>query len=131
MWAAILVLFCLFAFYFLLELSRAHGWARAPLSRTGYGALYGALAGADGEPTYEQLLALGEAVGEVRAGLRPRQIDVVLAPAAGGAGGGCPICLDEIGKGVALLCACRFHRPCISKWLAVKASCPTCREVFR
>lgn len=43
----------------------------------------------------------------------------------------CPICLSEmaIGQEARLLnCKHIFHKSCVDEWLAVNASCPTCRQ---
>ncbi|CAL1127543.1 unnamed protein product [Cladocopium goreaui] len=44
---------------------------------------------------------------------------------------GCPVCLDDLGQEVLRLpCGHRFHRSCISKWLAgpVSPTCPSCKQ---
>lgn len=47
-------------------------------------------------------------------------------------GSDCSICLDQIeaGERVRLLpnCGHGFHVACIDRWLAVRSSCPTCRQ---
>mmetsp|Transcript_83723 Transcript_83723/g.132693 ORF Transcript_83723/g.132693 Transcript_83723/m.132693 type:complete len:128 (+) Transcript_83723:1-384(+) len=43
----------------------------------------------------------------------------------------CPVCLDDLGHDVLRLpCGHRFHRSCISKWLAgpLSPACPSCKQ---
>jgi E3 ubiquitin-protein ligase BIG BROTHER-like protein len=92
------------------------------------------------EMTYEELTALGEAVGTVSKGLPaaavaalPRCAFSELA-AKGHAPRGdaercCICCCDfEAEEGVALLPACAhvYHAPCIATWLSGNKVCPVC-----
>lgn len=139
MWA-FAALFCFFVVYFLLEMFRSpRGWVSQPLiPHVGYAPFYDSIAG-DAEPSYEQLLAIEDAVGSARAGFGQEQIDVCLevVPYEGDVVDGtesCAICLESLGEGgvVALPCRCSpFHRTCISRWLSVRASCPFCRCFFQ
>eukprot|EP00173_Palmaria_palmata_P005171 Plantae.Rhodophyta-Palmaria_palmata.ctg8584.p1 GENE.Plantae.Rhodophyta-Palmaria_palmata.ctg8584~~Plantae.Rhodophyta-Palmaria_palmata.ctg8584.p1 ORF type:complete len:141 (-),score=14.67 Plantae.Rhodophyta-Palmaria_palmata.ctg8584:156-578(-) len=140
MWALAVGLFCLFIFYFFIELFRAHGWAPPPLiSHDMQTTVYGATASGEEELSYEELLAIGDAVGDAFAGLRQEQVDIVLAvdPSAetsyvGGAC--CVICLEGLNESenATLPCLCPpFHSACIARWLSAKASCPCCRCKFQ
>ena len=45
--------------------------------------------------------------------------------------GRCPICLEELVPGAVLRClpcSHHFHRDCLDKWLAMKATCPICQQ---
>ncbi|XP_059656262.1 E3 ubiquitin ligase BIG BROTHER-related-like isoform X2 [Cornus florida] len=87
------------------------------------------------ELSYEELIALGEIVGEESKGLSPDQISSSLHPYS------CPyvdcktvidrcvICQVEYEEGeklVALSCDHPYHLECISKWLQIKKICPIC-----
>lgn len=39
----------------------------------------------------------------------------------------CAICQDSIAEGKIMPCGHHFHSQCITKWLKMKNSCPTCR----
>ena len=40
----------------------------------------------------------------------------------------CPVCLESLDDNALVLPCCHgFHRPCIERWLRVKAECPVCR----
>jgi hypothetical protein len=112
---------------------------------------YDAVRTADQDLSYEDLLALSEAVGRVRLGLTDEQISVLptytFRPRTSDTfveGDGvpetvtaidiiCAICREELKNGDELLvlpCLCQFHKECITRWLSSKASCPLCRSVF-
>jgi hypothetical protein len=112
---------------------------------------YDAVRTTDQELSYEDLLALSEAIGRVRLGLTDEQINVLptytfrprtsdaLVERNGEAETAlaieviCAICREELKNGDELLvlpCLCQFHKECITRWLSSKASCPLCRSVF-
>jgi hypothetical protein len=39
----------------------------------------------------------------------------------------CPICLVSADAPVSLVCGHAFHEACITRWLVVSPTCPTCR----
>lgn len=39
----------------------------------------------------------------------------------------CPICLAHAEAPVSLVCGHAFHEECITRWLAVRVTCPMCR----
>jgi hypothetical protein len=95
----------------------------------------------DDEPTYEQLLAIADAVGDVKQDLTEEQIALVTTkskyagPAAGGEGQTiCAVCLRKFAAGDDLLtlpCGCMYDERCIMRWLAeFRANCPQCRCRF-
>uniref|UniRef100_A0A061S5C4 Ring u-box superfamily isoform 2 n=2 Tax=Tetraselmis sp. GSL018 TaxID=582737 RepID=A0A061S5C4_9CHLO len=85
------------------------------------------------ENDYELLLSLDDGI-ENRKGASQELIDsmptdVVDGSSPEGSGSRCTVCLEEPAAGQVmrvLPCSHRFHRDCIDKWLAVKASCPIC-----
>ncbi|KAK2659458.1 hypothetical protein Ddye_005991 [Dipteronia dyeriana] len=90
------------------------------------------------ELTYEELIALGEFIGEEKRGLSlneiPRCLHPCKSPTLGGSSKSgidrCVVCQVEYEQGeslVALLpCEHPYHAECISKWLQVKKICPIC-----
>ncbi|KAK9271430.1 hypothetical protein L1049_027021 [Liquidambar formosana] len=87
------------------------------------------------ELSYEELMALGEIVGEESRGLSAEQISACLCPyicysvECKTGIDRCVICQVEYGEGekvVALSCQHPYHLDCISKWLQVKKTCPIC-----
>lgn len=89
------------------------------------------------ELTYEELIALGEFIGQEKRGLSLNQISTCLhackSPPADGTKSGidrCVICQVEYEEGesiVALLpCEHLYHSECISNWLQIKKICPIC-----
>lgn len=105
---------------------------------------YGSLAEPEIEASYEALLALSDSIGPARPGLTEEQIEVMPTYKYGSdetsPGGGptredtmCSICRDDMADGEIVLimpCSCRFHKACISTWLAMNPSCPLCRCVL-
>lgn len=90
------------------------------------------------ELTYEELIALGEFIGQEKRGLSLNEISTCLhackrSPVDETKSGGidrCVICQVEYEDGesiVALLpCEHLYHSECISNWLQVKKICPIC-----
>ncbi|KAK0577163.1 hypothetical protein LWI29_028792 [Acer saccharum] len=90
------------------------------------------------ELTYEELIALGEFIGEEKRGLSLNEIPRYLHPCKSHSVGGssksgidrCVVCQVEFEEGeslVALLpCEHPYHADCISNWLQVKKICPIC-----
>ncbi|KAL6848146.1 hypothetical protein ACP4OV_022274 [Aristida adscensionis] len=90
--------------------------------------------------SYEDLLALGDFIGNVNTGLAEEKISgcvkvVVCCSSSDQAqddqdDGSCVICLEEYkdkeSLGV-LKCCHDFHADCIKKWLQTKNSCPVCK----
>ncbi|CAL4902782.1 unnamed protein product [Urochloa decumbens] len=89
--------------------------------------------------SYEELLALGERIGNVNTGLADEKIsscvmEVTCCSSAcaqdGKENARCVICLEEyklkdsVGK---LKCGHDYHADCIKKWLQVKNVCPICK----
>lgn len=70
-------------------------------------------------------------------GASPQQIEHLPTVIVGAAGVGpdkeckCPICLEDLAPGSVLRllpCTHQFHRDCVDKWLAQKATCPICQR---
>ncbi|ONI34656.1 hypothetical protein PRUPE_1G493000 [Prunus persica] len=90
------------------------------------------------ELTYEELIALGEFIGEEKRGLPSNEISTCLQPYTSKSPSSiqsktsidrCVICQIEYEDGealVALSCQHPYHWDCISKWLEIKKSCPIC-----
>lgn len=87
------------------------------------------------ELSYEELIELGEFIGEEKRGLSPNEISSCLHPytcqSAESKSGidRCVICQVEYEEGealVALQCEHPYHKDCISKWLQIKKVCPIC-----
>jgi E3 ubiquitin-protein ligase BIG BROTHER-like protein len=88
------------------------------------------------ELSYEELLAIGEFIGEEKRGLSITDIPTCLRvckcqPVESKNGGvdRCVICQVEYEEGealAALACEHPFHSECISKWLQIKKICPIC-----
>ena len=83
--------------------------------------------------SYEELLAIGDALGEVkRKGFTEPEIDQIpFHRAKTDETGECAICLSDIQVGnyvIKLDCQHVFHCKCLKEWLAEKATCPICRE---
>ncbi|AQK84231.1 E3 ubiquitin-protein ligase MBR2 [Zea mays] len=89
--------------------------------------------------SYEELLALGERIGNVNTGLADEKLSscVTEIPCCSSArthddneSARCVICLedykfeDSVGK---LKCNHKYHADCIKKWLQVKNACPVCK----
>ena len=83
--------------------------------------------------SYEELLALCEAQGDVSVGVPP---DVMQAMAPTSANGGddddaeCSICVEPICSGEMvrrLPCGHQYHSGCIEPWFVTKRSCPVCK----
>ncbi|KAK7282721.1 hypothetical protein RIF29_11714 [Crotalaria pallida] len=87
------------------------------------------------ELSYEELLELGELIGEEKRGLSKNEISSCLypytcqsSPSKSGIER-CVICQVEYGEGealVALQCEHPYHTECITKWLQIKKVCPIC-----
>jgi len=87
------------------------------------------------ELSYEELMELGEFIGEETRGLSTNEISLCLNPytchSAERKSGidRCVICQVEYEDGealVALQCEHPYHADCISKWLQIKKVCPIC-----
>ncbi|KAL2339780.1 hypothetical protein Fmac_007720 [Flemingia macrophylla] len=87
------------------------------------------------ELSYEELMELGEFIGEETRGLSANEISLCLHPytcqSVENISGidCCVICQVEYEKGealVALQCEHPYHADCISKWLQIKKVCPIC-----
>ncbi|XP_045809572.1 E3 ubiquitin ligase BIG BROTHER-related-like [Trifolium pratense] len=87
------------------------------------------------ELSYEELIELGDFIGEEKRGLSPNEISSCLYPytckiAERKSGiDRCVICQIEYEDGealVALHCDHPYHTDCISKWLQIKRVCPIC-----
>ncbi|GAA0142938.1 ubiquitin-protein ligase [Lithospermum erythrorhizon] len=88
--------------------------------------------------TYEELLALGERIGNVNTGVSEDLISKCLTESIFCSSdqpqdeGRCVICLEEYKNmddvGTLKLCGHDFHVQCIRKWLAVKNNCPICKS---
>jgi hypothetical protein len=87
---------------------------------------------------YDLLCRLDDTV-ENRKGAKSATIESMptqTVPAGGltGANGeklNCTVCLEEFTEGAelrSLPCLHKYHKECIDKWLAVKASCPICNR---
>ncbi|KAH7537397.1 probable E3 ubiquitin-protein ligase ZFP1 isoform X2 [Ziziphus jujuba] len=87
--------------------------------------------------TYEELLALGERIGNVNTGLSEGMISNCLVEKTSSSTdhdleeASCPICLegykskDEVGT--IKNCGHDYHVSCIKKWLLMKNACPICK----
>jgi E3 ubiquitin-protein ligase BIG BROTHER-like protein len=89
----------------------------------------------DEEMSYEELLALGEFIGEEKRGLSINDIPSCLHPCkcklvdSKNSIDRCVICQVEYEEGEALFalpCEHPYHSECISKWLQIKKACPIC-----
>ena len=87
------------------------------------------------ELSYEELIALGEIVGEESRGLSVEEISISLRPCkyhsfqSKTGVDRCVICqveYEEEEKVVALPCEHPYHADCIIKWLQIKKTCPIC-----
>ncbi|TQD75752.1 hypothetical protein C1H46_038725 [Malus baccata] len=89
------------------------------------------------ELTYEELLALGEFIGEEKRGLPSSEISTCLHPytcklavdQSETSIDRCVVCQIEYEDGeslAALSCEHPYHWECISQWLQIKKSCPIC-----
>lgn len=89
------------------------------------------------ELTYEELLALGEFIGEEKRGLPSSEISTCLHPytcklavdQSKTSIDRCVVCQIEYEDGellAALSCEHPYHWECISQWLQIKKSCPIC-----
>ncbi|XP_074278879.1 E3 ubiquitin-protein ligase MBR2-like [Silene latifolia] len=90
--------------------------------------------------SYEELLALGDEIGNVRTGLREEIIMAHLRqrnyevctgePSEPSASETCPICREVYiaGESIGTLdCNHEFHTDCIKMWLTIKNECPVCK----
>ena len=82
--------------------------------------------------TYEDMLAIGEMIGEVKKpGFTLAEVEAIpFHRAKPEEVGECAICLSSIDVGnfvIELSCAHKFHSQCIRTWLMNRASCPVCR----
>lgn len=89
--------------------------------------------------SYEDLLALGEAMGNVNTGLADEKVSECVKEVVCCSSdhtqmdqddGSCAICLEDYRDKEALgILKCRhdFHAGCIKKWLQTKNSCPVCK----
>lgn len=153
--SAVLIGFALFvAFYSFIEIIRGYfSRPRGPSdfvlpllsSHQGGSDDYGSISNGvlvDADPSYEQLLALGEVIGSVKTGLSDAEIEAVSTKfpyssaraSAAGSPRSCSICLENFSECESLLllaCNCQtFHAACVASWLHVKPSCPCCRFSF-
>ncbi|XP_027339452.1 E3 ubiquitin ligase BIG BROTHER-related-like [Abrus precatorius] len=87
------------------------------------------------ELSYEELIELGEFIGEETRGLSANEISLCLypynchSPESKTGIDRCVICQVEYEEGealVALQCEHPYHADCISKWLQIKKVCPIC-----
>ncbi|KAG6674259.1 hypothetical protein I3842_15G033300 [Carya illinoinensis] len=87
------------------------------------------------ELSYEDMIALGEFIGEEKRGLSTREIPTCLSACKYQSSeiktgiDRCVVCQVEYEEGetlVALHCEHPYHAECISKWLQVKKICPIC-----
>ncbi|CAK8567364.1 unnamed protein product [Lathyrus sativus] len=87
------------------------------------------------ELSYEELIELGEFIGEEARGLSRKEISTCLNPytcKTSESKSGidlCVICQIEYEEGEALVtlhCDHPYHKDCISKWLQIKKVCPIC-----
>lgn len=85
---------------------------------------------------YEELLALGERIGNVSTGLSEDMVSKCLMEAQNSSTqsdeeGTCCICLEEYGNGEEVgrlkKCGHNYHVSCIRKWLSLKNACPICK----
>ncbi|XP_022745457.1 probable E3 ubiquitin-protein ligase ZFP1 isoform X2 [Durio zibethinus] len=87
--------------------------------------------------TYEELLALGERIGNVNTGLSEDLISKCLTKTIYCSSdhfqdeSSCVICLEEYKDmdrvGALKTCGHDYHVPCIKKWLSMKKTCPICK----
>ncbi|XWS59698.1 hypothetical protein CRYUN_Cryun08bG0144100 [Craigia yunnanensis] len=87
--------------------------------------------------TYEELLALGERIGNVNTGVSEDLISKCLIETIYCSSdqfhdeSSCVICLEEYKDmdevGALNTCGHDYHVPCIKKWLSVKNTCPICK----
>ncbi|MED6170202.1 hypothetical protein PIB30_028717 [Stylosanthes scabra] len=87
------------------------------------------------EMSYEELLELGEIIGEENRGLSENEVSSCLYPytcksnSVDGRIDRCVVCQLEYEEGesmVALECKHPFHEDCITTWLQIKKVCPIC-----
>ncbi|XP_020684983.1 probable E3 ubiquitin-protein ligase HIP1 isoform X1 [Dendrobium catenatum] len=88
--------------------------------------------------SYEELVDLGERIGNVSTGLSGGDMAKCLTSAIYSSGviqdvdeGSCVICLEEYKEGQSigrLNCRHDFHSRCIKKWLLIKNACPICKS---
>lgn len=80
--------------------------------------------------SYEQLTALGDAVGTVSRGASDAaRAGVAVAPFSGPSGEPCIICQHDLipnSPAAILPCGHAYHGPCIDGWLARSKACPLC-----
>ncbi|KAK8659960.1 hypothetical protein V6N13_030150 [Hibiscus sabdariffa] len=91
--------------------------------------------------SYEELLALGERIGNVNTGLTEDSVSKCLTETIYCSSdrfqdeSSCVICLeeykdmDEVGE--LKTCGHDYHVPCIKKWLSMKNTCPICKASVR
>ncbi|XVF76473.1 hypothetical protein PTKIN_Ptkin13bG0269200 [Pterospermum kingtungense] len=87
--------------------------------------------------TYEELLALGERIGNVNTGLSEDLVSKCLTETIYCSSdqsqdeSSCVICLEEYNNmdevGTLNTCGHDYHVPCIKKWLSMKKTCPICK----
>ncbi|XVE96730.1 hypothetical protein REPUB_Repub02eG0248000 [Reevesia pubescens] len=87
--------------------------------------------------TYEELLALGERIGNVNTGLSEDLISKCVTESIYCSSdqfhdeSSCVICLEEYKDmdevGALKTCGHDYHVPCIKKWLSMKNTCPICK----
>ncbi|XP_022745202.1 probable E3 ubiquitin-protein ligase ZFP1 [Durio zibethinus] len=87
--------------------------------------------------TYEELLALGERIGNVNTGLSEDLVSKCLTETIYCSSdqvqdeSSCVICLEEYKDmdevGALNTCGHDYHVPCIKKWLSMKNACPICK----
>jgi len=81
--------------------------------------------------SYEQLMELGERIGNVATGLSKDQIYRLGSAVHRGPNQNCTVCMDDIEAGQAvkyLPCLHNYHEGCIVKWLENKKTCPVCQK---
>jgi len=86
--------------------------------------------------SYEELLALGEEIGNVKSHAATKEeigslpVNVVEETLESKS---CSICLTEFVKGETvrtLPCFHHYHIDCVDKWLSVKKTCPICQKAI-
>ncbi|KAK6270943.1 hypothetical protein POUND7_008041 [Theobroma cacao] len=85
--------------------------------------------------SYEELLALGERIGNVNTGLSEDVMsnclkETIYSSYKNQQEATCAICLEEYknGDGIGMMrCGHDYHLLCIKRWLAVKNACPICK----
>ncbi|CAN1148439.1 E3 ubiquitin-protein ligase MBR1 [Linum perenne] len=86
--------------------------------------------------SYEELLALGDSIGNVNTGLSGNVVSECLLEKKHSISDknvqvSCAICLEEYKKtsrkGKLKKCGHEYHIGCIKKWLSMKNSCPICK----